>query len=72
MALTIEATFENGVFVPVQRPALGEKERVRLTVEPINGAEPGGGALAPRRRIVIDPELAREIASSPVFHPDEA
>ena len=71
MALTVEATFENGVFVPVQRPALGENERVRLTVERINGAETGGGALAACRRIVIDPELAREIGSSPAFHPDE-
>lgn len=75
MGLTIEAVYENGVFVPAQWPALAEHERVRLTVEPVAGAGTPGGARPaadPRRgeRIKIDPDLAREIASSAEFHPD--
>ena len=71
MPLTLEATFENGVFVPAERPALGEHERVRLTVEPIDGTKPVATVLPNPRRVVIDPQLAREIASSAAFHPDE-
>ena len=29
MAQTVEATYENGVFVPARPPALAEHERVR-------------------------------------------
>jgi hypothetical protein len=34
MSLKVDASFENGVFVPVHRPALADRERVRLTIEP--------------------------------------
>lgn len=33
MALKVEASFENGVFVPARRPDLDERERVRLTID---------------------------------------
>jgi predicted DNA-binding antitoxin AbrB/MazE fold protein len=39
MALTVDASFENGVFVPAKRPGLAERERVRLTVEPVADAQ---------------------------------
>jgi predicted DNA-binding antitoxin AbrB/MazE fold protein len=73
MTLTIDATYENGVFVPVQRLDLADHERVRLTVEPI------APQLAPLeiiqrrrgRRIKGDPQLAQEIALSPEFLPEE-
>ena len=35
MALKVDASFEDGVFVPAYRPALADRERVRLTIEPI-------------------------------------
>ena len=37
MIQVIAATFEDGVFKPHERPALSEKERVRLTVETTDG-----------------------------------
>ena len=33
MTLKVDASFENGVFVPTRRPALADHERVRLTIE---------------------------------------
>ena len=33
MVLKIDASFENGVFVPSSRPRLADRERVRLTIE---------------------------------------
>jgi hypothetical protein len=33
MVLKIDASFENGVFVPSSRPGLADRERVRLTIE---------------------------------------
>lgn len=72
IALTVEATFENGVFVPVQRPALAEHERVRLTIEPVTVATSGLEDVRRRRgrRIRLDTELARQIAASPEFDVD--
>jgi predicted DNA-binding antitoxin AbrB/MazE fold protein len=72
MALTVEATFENGVFVPVHRPALQEHERVRLTIEPVSVTTSGLDDLGRRRgrRIHLDTELARQIASSSEFDLD--
>ena len=34
MALTVEATYENGVLKPVQPLPLQEHEKVRVTIEP--------------------------------------
>lgn len=73
MAITIEATYENGVFVPVQRVDLADHERVRITVEV--PASPSAVEIVRRwrgNRLRIDPDDARAIASSMEFHPDEA
>ena len=55
MTLTIEATYENGVFVPVQPVDLVNHERVRLTVEHPPGdpqwKTSGGGAITASRSI---------------------
>ena len=72
MSLTVEATFENGVFVPTQRPTLADHERVRLTVETIAPAPQRLQTVRLRRdqRIRLDPTLAQDIAQSPEFDPD--
>ncbi len=73
MTLTIEATYENGVFVPVQPVNLVNHERVRLTVE----RRPGPAAVEAvwwwrDHRIQIDPQRAREIAQSAEFNIEES
>ena len=35
MKATVEAVFEDGVFKPLQRPEIPEREHVRITVEPV-------------------------------------
>jgi predicted DNA-binding antitoxin AbrB/MazE fold protein len=72
MAQTVEAVFENGVFVPAQRPALSEHERVRLLIEPLR-VKADAGAIERRRRnrIKVAPDLAQEIALSAEFDPNE-
>jgi predicted DNA-binding antitoxin AbrB/MazE fold protein len=77
MAMAIEATYENGAFVPAERPALAEHERVRLVVESIQAAANPDSQSRPdpfrnHNRTEIDPQLAREIASSPEFLPEES
>ena len=69
----IEATYENGVFVPAVPPQLPERARVRLVIEPIDqGAAPGQSVAARRgRRISLDPEVARHIAAAPELAADE-
>jgi hypothetical protein len=47
MSLKIDASFENGVFVPAQMPTLADQARVRLTVEQVHSA--------PAQRQVIGP-----------------
>jgi len=67
MTQTIEATYENGVFVPAGKPELAEHERVRLTVESIGAANPAALEAARRRRqnrLCMDETLAAEIATS--------
>jgi len=72
MSLTVEATYENGVFVPIERPALADHQRVLLTVESI--ASPNSAVEVIRRRsqnrIRLDPQLAQEIALSKELHSD--
>jgi predicted DNA-binding antitoxin AbrB/MazE fold protein len=71
MAITIEATYENGVLVPLQRLELAEHERDRLTIElpvvpdPVELVRSWRG-----NRIQIDPGDAQEIATSPEFLPE--
>jgi hypothetical protein len=72
MSLTVEATNENGVFVPLQRPASADHERVRLTVEPISSPTSAAEIVRHRREncIQLDPQLAQEIALSKELRPD--
>jgi predicted DNA-binding antitoxin AbrB/MazE fold protein len=37
---TVDAVFQDGVFKPAQRPDLSEGERVRITVERVEGVRP--------------------------------
>lgn len=70
----IDATFENGVFVPAQRLTLSDHERVRLTIEPISTVSQRVETIAVRRgkRIRLNPALAKDIAVGPEFHPHGA
>ena len=73
MTITIEATYENGVLVPVQPLDLADHERVRLRVE----RSPGPSAVEEvrwwrRNRIQIDPQRAQEIASLAEYLPEES
>ncbi|HZW30074.1 MAG TPA: antitoxin family protein [Isosphaeraceae bacterium] len=73
MTLSIDATYEDGVFVPVQRPDLADHERVRLTVEPVAPPLSPLEIIQRRgRRIKGDPQLAQEIARSPEFLLEES
>lgn len=70
MTQTIEATYENGVFVPAGKPELAEHERVRLTVESIGAANPTALDVVRQRRqsrLRMDETLAAEIATSGEF-----
>ncbi|MGA2231701.1 MAG: antitoxin family protein [Tepidisphaeraceae bacterium] len=72
MTLKVDATYENGVFVPTEQPALADHERVRLTIETVSN-EPGAMEIVRRRgerRIQLDPQLAEEIARSSDFNPE--
>ncbi|HZZ41883.1 MAG TPA: antitoxin family protein [Tepidisphaeraceae bacterium] len=71
MTQAIDATYQDGVFIPVQKPALAEHERVRLTIESI-GTPVQQDALTTvqqrrQNRLCIDETLAREIANDPGF-----
>jgi len=73
MTLNIEATFENGVFVPTNKPAIAEHQRVRLLVEPISPTRQGQPPKVQKPdRIRVDPALAEEIALSAEFLPEES
>ena len=73
MSVTIEATYENGVLVPVQPLDLADHERVRLTVERSTGPSAVEAVRWWRgHRIQIDPQRAQEIALSPEFLPEES
>ena len=73
MTLTIEATYENGVFVPVQPVDLVNHERVRLTVERPTGRSAVEDVRWWREhRIKADPELAQAIAQSAEFNIEES
>lgn len=72
MAITIEATYENGVFIPVQPVHLADHERVGLTIDlPANSSAVEMVKHRRKNRIRIDPDDARAIASSPEFLPEE-
>lgn len=73
MVRSIEATYENGVFVPSASPGLPDHTRVRLTVEPIAPTAAQRQQIALRRgqRIRLDPELAEHIALAPELADNE-
>jgi len=64
MAITVEATYENGLLRPLQPLALKEHQQVRLTIEaeddPVGrtyGLIRWSGDLETLDRFVMDPEL---------------
>ena len=64
MAIVIEATYENGVFRPVEPLPLAEHEKVRLTIESdVSWAERTAGML----KWTGDPEILRRIAEDDEF-----
>jgi hypothetical protein len=65
MVLKIDASFENGVFVPSTRPGLADRERVRLTVE--FGSPPTG---ASRENTTQRARSDGNPASALDYHPD--
>ena len=73
MVRAVEATYENGVFVPATPPGLEEHARVRLVIEPVPDADGARKQIAHRRgqRIRLDPEVARYIAQSSEVTPEE-
>ncbi|MCI0487809.1 MAG: antitoxin family protein [Blastocatellia bacterium] len=63
MSITIEAVYEAGVFKPLTPSTdFKEGETVRLVVEPVSLIE-----IQRRNRIVIEPDVAREIIDSAEF-----
>lgn len=60
MSITIEAVYEGGIFRPVHRVELPEHEQVQLTVDAPDVVE-----RRRRRRLILDPEVARAIAEDP-------
>jgi Protein of unknown function DUF104 len=71
MALRIDASFEKGVFVPARAPALTDRERVRLLIEPATSASQDSTGSRrdehlPERSILTGPGLAAALD----FHPD--
>ena len=73
MVRAVDATYENGVFVPASPPGLEEHARVRLVIEPIEAAGGARERIARRRgeRIRLEPELSRFIAESSELTPEE-
>jgi predicted DNA-binding antitoxin AbrB/MazE fold protein len=64
MAITIEATYENGVLKPLQPLPLQEHEKVKVTVHTgISVAEQTAGML----KWTGDPEVLRQIAEEDEF-----
>jgi hypothetical protein len=73
MALKVDASFENGVFVPAKRPGLAERERVRLTVEPVADAHADSKGFSHRddfSDLASRSGLAIALAIALDFHPD--
>ena len=69
MALKVDASFENGVFVPAKPPGLAERERVRLTIEPAALAHADLSDVGERAdRNILGSQTDRAIALD--FHPD--
>lgn len=64
MAIVVDATYENGVLRPAEPLPLGEREKVRITIEPeVNWVERTYGML----RWKGDPEILRRVAEDDEF-----
>jgi predicted DNA-binding antitoxin AbrB/MazE fold protein len=64
MAITVDATYENGVLKPAEPLPLEEHDKVRVTIEPaITWAERTAGML----KWTGDPEILRRIAEDEEF-----
>lgn len=68
MALKVDASFEGGVFVPAQRPALADRERVRLTIETAGKT----AAISSQAAGLVNPgaQTDHNLATALDFHPD--
>jgi predicted DNA-binding antitoxin AbrB/MazE fold protein len=69
MALKVEASFENGVFVPARRPELAESERVRLTIERTANTQADSDGFS-HRAALTDLGSQTGLAIALDFHPD--
>jgi predicted DNA-binding antitoxin AbrB/MazE fold protein len=80
MPLTVDATYENGVLRPAQPLPLNEHQKVRVTVQPLDGPTPAVSDEAEafvRRsygllRWTGDRETLRHLAEDPEFDPQES
>lgn len=69
MAITVEATYERGVLKPKEPLPLGEREQVRVTIEPqMSWTERTAGML----RWTGEPEELERLAMDPQFDPQES
>jgi Protein of unknown function DUF104 len=65
MGLQVEATFENGVFVPEKQPHFSDRTRVRLTIERASGTNASDAVAAPTSL-----RRDRDTAAALGYHPD--
>jgi Protein of unknown function DUF104 len=65
MSLKVDASFENGVFVPSTRPVLADRERVRLTIER-QSRDSGRSEAHPAGSLRKDGDLTVDLD----YHPD--
>jgi Protein of unknown function DUF104 len=71
MLLKGDASFENGVFVPPQRPALADRERVRLTIEAAaSSREKSAGSIQGGHPDDQGSRTGNQLAIALDFHPD--
>ena len=67
MAITVEATYTNGVLKPAQPLPLQEQEKVRLTIEPGEAALSWAERTAGMLPWTGDPAVLRRIAEDDEF-----
>jgi hypothetical protein len=71
MLLKVDASFENGVFVPAQLPALADRERVRLTIEAAaTSREKSAGSIQGSHPDDQGSRIGNQLAIALDFHPD--
>ncbi len=71
MILKVDASFENGVFVPANRPALADRERVRLTIEAAANTRGESQRFGDRDDSVdLGSRTSHNLAIALDFHPD--